>query len=51
MQATNYAVLSNRAMHNHPIDTAEIKAQEIRSRLKTKVQETAEPLPTLTDCN
>ena len=51
------AVLSNRVMHNHPVDMAEIKAHKIRSRLKTKAQETAQPLPTLysevscTDCN
>ena len=41
------AVLLNKAMHNHPVDTAEIKANKIRSRLKTKAQETAQPLPTL----
>ena len=34
-------------MHNDPIDMAEIKAQKIRSRLKTKAQETAQPLQTL----
>ena len=43
------------AMHNHPVDTAEIKAYKIRSRLKTKAQETAQSLRTLTrslaDCN
>jgi len=39
------AVVSNRAMHNHPVDTAEIKAHKIRSRLKTKAQETAQHLP------
>ena len=27
--------------HNHPVDTAEIKAHKIESRLKTKAQETA----------
>ena len=43
-------LLSNRAMHNHPIidmHMAEIKAHKIRSRLNTKAQETAQPLPTL----
>ena len=51
------AVFSNRAMHNDSIYMAEIKAHKIRSRLKTKAQETAQPLPTLysevscTDCN
>ena len=34
------------ATHNHPIDMAEIKAHKISSRLKTKAQETAQPLPT-----
>ena len=36
------------AMHNHPVDTAEIKAHKIRSRLKTKAQETVQSLRTLT---
>ena len=40
-------VVSNRAKHNHPVDTAEIKAHKIKSRLKTKAQETAQPLPAL----
>ena len=35
------------ATHNHPVDTAEIKAHKIKSRLKTKAQETAQPLPAL----
>ena len=43
------------AMHNHPVDTAEIKAHKIRSRIKTKTQETAQSFRTLTrslaDCN
>ena len=43
----NDAVVSNRAKHNHPVDTAEIKAHKIKSRLKTKAQETAQPLPAL----
>ena len=41
------AVLSNRTKHNHPLDMAEIKAHKIKSQLKTKVQETAQPLPKL----
>jgi len=41
------AVFSNRAMHNDHIDMAEIKAHNIRSQLKTKAQETAQPLLTL----
>ena len=41
------AVVSNRAKHNHPVDMAEIKGHKIKSRLKTKIQETAQPLPAL----
>ena len=41
------AVVSNRAIHNHPVDTAEIKTQKFSSWLKTKAPETAHPLPTL----
>ena len=30
------AVVSNRAMHNHPVDTTEIKAHKIRSRQRPR---------------
>ena len=47
MTTLDDAVVSNRAKHNHPVDTAEIKAHKIKSQLKTKAQETAQPLPAL----
>ena len=46
-KSKRWCVVSNRATHNHPVDMTEIKVHKIRSRLKTKIQETAQPLPTL----
>ena len=40
------AVVSNRATHNHPIDTAEIKAQKIKSASPNNVLTRS-----LADCN